>query len=61
METQQYVPVELHATNRYNIKIGSFATKMFTAYLWRLQEYNVPRPSSNVPDIFVKIWLNLQL
>jgi hypothetical protein len=29
METQQNMPVELHATDRYNIKIGSFETKMF--------------------------------
>jgi hypothetical protein len=55
METQPCMPVELHVTDRYNIKIASFAPKNFMAYLWSLQEYNVPRPSRKVPDIFVKI------
>jgi len=55
MEMQQYMPVELHATDRYNIKVAGFAPKYFMAYLWRLQTYNVPRLSGKVSDIFVKI------
>ena len=47
--------VELHVTDMYNIIIASFAPKHFMAYLWRLQEYNVPRPSRTVPHIFAKI------
>jgi hypothetical protein len=69
METQQRMPVELHVTDRHNIKIASFAPKNFMAYLWclpeykepfmmylwRLPEYKEPRPSRKVPDIFVSV------
>jgi len=52
MKTQQCMPVELHATNRYDIKIGSFAPKMFNGVFMAPARVQRTRSSRNVPDIY---------